>query len=63
METIQQERLSQLRGADLYDSDGDKIGAIEEIYLDDETGAGRVGARQDGAVRVQEHVRPAAQCD
>src|SRR5687767_3362494 len=38
METIQQERLSQLRGQDLYDSDGGKIGAIEEIYLDDETG-------------------------
>jgi uncharacterized protein (TIGR02271 family) len=38
METITQERASQLRGEDLYDSDGDKVGAVEEIYLDDETG-------------------------
>ena len=39
MSTIEKDRLLQLRGEDLYDSDGDKLGSIEEIYLDNETGA------------------------
>ena len=39
MPTIDKDRLFQLRGEDLSDSDGDKIGSIEEIYLDAETGA------------------------
>ena len=39
MPTIDKDRLFQLRGEDLSDSNGDKIGSIEEIYLDDETGA------------------------
>ena len=38
MTTIQKETLLQKRGQDLYDRDGDKIGTIEEIYLDAQTG-------------------------
>jgi len=38
MGTIRQDRIPQLRGQDLSDSEGDKIGAIDEIYLDDDTG-------------------------
>ena len=37
MATIQKDRILQFRGQDLYDRDGDKIGGIEEIYLDAES--------------------------
>src|SRR5215218_2202262 len=37
MATIQKDRILQYRGQDLYDRDGDKIGSVEEIYLDAET--------------------------
>jgi uncharacterized protein (TIGR02271 family) len=37
MATISRDRVQHFRGHDLYDRDGDKIGAIEEIYLDTET--------------------------
>jgi len=39
MSTLQKEDLLQKRGDDLYDQSGDKIGKVEEIYLDAETGA------------------------
>jgi len=39
MATIQKDRILQLRGEDLCDRDGDKIGSVEEIYLDADTGA------------------------
>ncbi len=38
MATMQKEELLQRRGGDLLDRDGDKIGTIDEIYLDAETG-------------------------
>jgi uncharacterized protein (TIGR02271 family) len=37
MASIHRDRILEYRGQDLYDSDGDKIGTIEEIYLDAET--------------------------
>ena len=37
MATIQKDRILKFRGHDLYDRDNDKIGSIEEIYLDAET--------------------------
>ena len=39
MSTLQKEDLLQKRGQDIYDRSGDKLGALEEIYLDAETGA------------------------
>jgi len=36
--TINTEEITQLRGQDLVDRDGDKVGKIEEIYLDEQTG-------------------------
>jgi uncharacterized protein (TIGR02271 family) len=39
MGTLEQDRIPQLRGQNLCDSDGDKIGSIEEIYVDADTGA------------------------
>jgi uncharacterized protein (TIGR02271 family) len=38
MTTMQKETLLQKRGQDLYDRAGEKIGTIEEIYLDARTG-------------------------
>jgi uncharacterized protein (TIGR02271 family) len=38
MATVQKDRVLQFRGQDLTDSSGDKIGKIEEIYLDTDTG-------------------------
>jgi uncharacterized protein (TIGR02271 family) len=38
MSTLQNDQLLQQRGQDLYDSNGDKIGKIEEIYLDSDSG-------------------------
>ena len=38
MATMQKDELLQRRGGELLDRDGDKIGTIEEIYLDAETG-------------------------
>ena len=37
MTTLQRDEVLQHRGRELYDRDGDTIGAIEEIYLDNQT--------------------------
>jgi uncharacterized protein (TIGR02271 family) len=37
MATLQKERILRVRGEDLVDRDGEKIGRIEEIYLDTQT--------------------------
>src|SRR5918997_4333666 len=39
MATLENDRILRHRGQDLYDSTGDKIGSIHEIYLDAETHA------------------------
>src|SRR5215216_6424224 len=39
MSTLQTGDLLQKRGEDLYDTSGDKLGSIQEIYLDADTGA------------------------
>jgi uncharacterized protein (TIGR02271 family) len=36
-QTMNRVRLDQMRGAPVYDSDGDKIGKVEEIYYDEQT--------------------------
>jgi uncharacterized protein (TIGR02271 family) len=38
MTTLDKERLLAQRGQDLYDADGDKLGTVEEIFLDAQTG-------------------------
>ena len=38
MTMLQKDALLQKRGQDIYDREGDKIGTIEEIYLDADTG-------------------------
>ena len=37
MATLTKDRVLQFRGQNLVDSNGDKIGSIEEIYREDET--------------------------
>jgi uncharacterized protein (TIGR02271 family) len=37
MASIEKDRVLQFRGQDVHDRDGDKIGSIEEIYLDTDT--------------------------
>ena len=37
-ETLTIDRLAELRGTPVYSSDGDKIGWVEEIFLDEDTG-------------------------
>jgi uncharacterized protein (TIGR02271 family) len=37
MATLEKERILQLRGEDLHGADGEKLGSIQEIYLDAET--------------------------
>jgi uncharacterized protein (TIGR02271 family) len=37
MTTMQRDEILQKRGADILDRDGEKIGSIEEIYLDSDT--------------------------
>ena len=39
MATLDKDRILQFRGETLCDSEGDKIGTVEEIYLDAENGA------------------------
>src|SRR5205814_202585 len=34
---VTMERLQELRGAPVFDTSGDKIGSVEEIFLDDQT--------------------------
>src|SRR4051794_38735240 len=36
--TIQTDEITRLRGADVLGSDGEKIGKVEDIYLDQQTG-------------------------
>jgi uncharacterized protein YrrD len=66
MSTIRQELLLQLRGEKLCDRDGDKIGTIEEIYLDADTGAPEwalVTAGLFGGKRMFVPVRDATDAD
>ena len=35
---LEQHQIDQVRGSDAYGSDGDKLGRVGEVYLDDQTG-------------------------
>ena len=37
-ETMTVDQLAQMRGTDVYSSEGDKIGSVEEIFVDEQTG-------------------------
>ena len=46
-------------GRTVYDADGDKIGKVGQVYLDDETGPAPSGHREHRPVRHQGELRPA----
>ncbi|MGH3913501.1 MAG: DUF2382 domain-containing protein [Pseudonocardiaceae bacterium] len=61
MLTIQQVR--NLQGATVYDADGNKIGKIGQIYLDDQTGHPEWVAVRTGLFGTHESFVPLAQAD
>jgi uncharacterized protein (TIGR02271 family) len=55
--------LDRLFGADVYGSDGSKIGSVGQIYLDDETGAPEWLAVRTGLFATKESFVPLAQAN
>ena len=55
------EHLQTIVGSNAVDSDGDKIGKVGHVYLDDHTGEPGVGHGQHRSVRHEGVLRPARQ--
>jgi sporulation protein YlmC with PRC-barrel domain len=53
MGVIEKDRILEVRGEDLYDSDGEQVGSVEEIYLDDETDAPETVPVKREEIRVE----------
>ena len=51
------QNVTEWRGQELLDNDGEKLGTIDEVYLDRQT-ASPSGRGQDGAVRLEVDLRP-----
>src|SRR5690242_8994374 len=65
-QTIDIDRLAQLRGEPVYDSSGDKIGKVDEIFYDRQTNEAEwigVGTGFFGSKRVLVPVRGASVAD
>ena len=60
---ISQDQARQIMGADLISSDGDKIGRIGQIYLDDQTGQPEWATVNTGLFGTKESFVPLAQAD
>ena len=60
MATYTREDVLSWRDRDLIDNDGDKIGTIDDIYLDRETDRAGMGGRDDRPVRDQRTFVPLA---
>ena len=60
---ISTHELDRLEGATVYDSDGDKVGTVEQIYLDDETGAPSWVTVNTGLFGTSESFVPLQQAD
>src|SRR5215208_2673659 len=52
------ENVDQWRGCDLVDSSGDKIGSIDDIYLDDDTGQPEFALVKTGFFGTGSHFVP-----
>ena len=50
-------------GTDAYDVNGDKIGAIDAIYYDDQTGRPGVDGHSHRVLRVEHQLRPDRRCN
>ncbi len=64
MGVIEKDRILEVRGEDLHDSDGEQVGSVEEIYLDDETDAPETVPVKREEIRVErEPITDANTCD
>ena len=60
---ISEQQISQIIGTTAYDADGDKLGKVGEVYLDDETGRPEWATVQTGLFGTKETFVPLAQAD
>lgn len=51
---------NELDGLDVYDVDGEKIGGVDEVYLDDRTGRPEWVTVKTGLLGIREHFVPLA---
>jgi PRC-barrel domain len=56
---VEVENLADWRGKDLVDRDGDKIGELEDVYVDTETEQPMFGSVKEGLIAKAPDVRPA----
>ena len=60
---ISEQQISHIIGTTAYDADGDKLGKVGEVYLDDETGRPEWATVQTGLFGTKETFVPLAQAD
>ena len=60
---ISEQQISQIIGTTAYDADGDKLGKVSEVYLDDETGRPEWATVNTGLFGTKETFVPLAQAD
>ena len=60
---ISEQQIQQVIGTTAYDTDGDKIGKVSEVYLDDETGRPEWATVHTGLFGTKETFLPLAQAD
>ncbi|SNR94997.1 PRC-barrel domain-containing protein, partial [Geodermatophilus pulveris] len=60
---ITDQQISQVIGTTAYDADGDKVGKVAEVYLDDETGRPEWATVNTGLFGTKETFVPLAQAD
>ena len=60
---ISEQQITQVIGTTAYDADGDKLGKVGEVYLDDETGRPEWATVNTGLFGTKETFVPLAQAD
>ena len=55
------ENITDWRGQDVVDADGEKLGKLEEVYFDGETDEPVFAAVKSGPCQQEPHARPAGQ--
>ncbi|WP_139206967.1 PRC-barrel domain-containing protein, partial [Geodermatophilus poikilotrophus] len=63
MTTLVLDTSGRVVGQDIYDADGDKIGKVSEVYLDDETGRPEWATVHTGLFGTKETFVPLAQAE
>lgn len=57
------DQLQEMRGADVYSSDGEKIGAVDQVYVDAQTGQAEWMGVGTGFLRTKQALVPLAGAD